>query len=406
MRLPFVFALAAGFVTANVSADIQWSGYGSIVAGKVVGGETDPSTHKEFQVDFYDYAYYTEELTFKPESMFALQARADLGDNLIVTAQFVAKGADNFRPEIDWLYLTYNFDNDAYLMAGRRNLPMYYFSEFMEVGYVIPWMRPPANLYWWEITQFNGLTFGKNMASGNWSFVFNAFAGSEERENIRAHDFWRTRGYYYFPDESALDVSNYVLGSADVTWSDILGVNVSASNDWIDLRASYFETHYATWGDYLVDPAQLPVRSTSNAVTEFDLQFFGLSGSFNMKYLTMIFDYNLVLYDDGYGYKFPTYLVTAIYNHETWQPYMGLSKAAGEITEDYFGFGIGKAEEHRMITFGLRYNFHKNASLKIQYDDFKDLGKRGDGLGATAPNYDFSYHNDAKLFSIGVDFVF
>ena len=55
MRLPFVFALAAGFVTANVSADIQWSGYGSIVAGKVVGGETDPSTHKEFQVDFYDY---------------------------------------------------------------------------------------------------------------------------------------------------------------------------------------------------------------------------------------------------------------------------------------------------------------------------------------------------------------
>jgi len=387
-------------------AEIEWSGYGSIVAGKVIGGEVDPSGEKEFQVDLYDYAFYTEEFNFKPESMFALQARYDWGNNLTITGQLVAKGADNFRPELDWLYLTYNFSDDAYLMAGRRNLPMYYFSEYMEIGYAYPWIRPPANLYWWEITQFNGLTVAKSFNVGNWTLVLGAFAGSEEREDIEAHDFWRERGFYYFPDESAPDVSNYVKGSADVTWSDIRGINVNASNGWIDLRASYFETHYETWGEYLVDPDRLPVRSTANAVTEFDLQFIGLSGSFDLNLATVVFDYNLVLYDDGYGFEFPTYLVIAIYNHATWQPYVGMSNAAGKLTKDYFGFGTGDAEEHRMYTLGLRYNFHPSASLKIQYDDFNDNGLRGTGLGSTASDYDFSYHNDAQLFSVSVDFVF
>ena len=54
---------------ASASAEVSFSGYGSVVAGKVISGEKDPSGKKEFQVDFYDYAFYTEDLDFEQESI-------------------------------------------------------------------------------------------------------------------------------------------------------------------------------------------------------------------------------------------------------------------------------------------------------------------------------------------------
>jgi len=35
----------------------------------------------------------------------------------------------------------------------------------------------------------------------------------------------------------------------------------------------------------------------------------------------------------------------------------------------------------------------------LEYNDFSDKGDR-------LPWYDFSYHNDARLLSVGIDFVF
>ncbi|MDP5211603.1 hypothetical protein ORJ66_00905 [Pseudoalteromonas tunicata] len=412
--LLFLMFTAIAFFSKLTFAEIQFSGYGSIVGGTVISGEKDPTGDVEFPVDFYDYSYYTEDFKFKPETMIALQARMDVAEGLVFTGQLVAKGADNFNPDIDWLYLTYNINDQWYVMAGRRNLPMYYFSEYMEVGYAYPWVRPPANLYWWEITQFDGLTVAHQINWTEWSATFSMFGGREEREDIRSHDYWRNRGGYYFPPEGT-----YISGTADVTWSDIIGINVNASNDWIDLRLSYFTTQYETYADvffneeidtnndgvtdHIIERTRnadgSPIRSGSSDVTKFDLQFLGVSGSFNFDLATVLFDYNLVKYDDAYSFEFPTYLLSIIYNHDIWQPYVGYTKAAGRINKDFDGFGTGDAEEHRMITIGLRYNFHSNASLKLQLDDFKDQGNR-------LPWYDFSYHNDAKLLTVGVDFVF
>lgn len=409
-----VTALSLLLACGMANAEITFSGYGSIVAGKVISGEVDPSGEKEFQVDFYDYAFYTEDIDFEQESMIAVQMRADIAEKLSATVQVVAKGADGWSPDVDWAYLTYQVGQDGTLMAGRRMLPMYYFSEYMEVGYAYPWIRPPANLYWWEITQFNGLTYSHNFFAGDWTFGTSIFGGRETQRDIKSHDFWRNRGGYYFPP-----AGTYVAGTADVTWSKILGTNVTASNDWIDLRASYFRTHYNTTaevmffdeldldGDGVTDqiverrsnPDGTPIISGDWPLTDFDLDFFGLGGSLTFQYVTLLFDYNYVIYDDGYGSRFPTYYVSAVYNHDVWQPYVGLSKAKLKLTENWEGFGVGDAEEHQIMTLGIRYNVAANAALKIEYNKFSDQGNRPGW-------YDFSYHNDASLFSVALDFVF
>lgn len=396
------------------ATEFRVSGYGSIVGGKVVSGEKDPSGEIEFQVDFYDYAFYTEKWAWDKESKIALQVVAEVNDKLSATVQMLAKGADNWSPDIDWFYVTYNLTDNSKIMAGRRMLPMYYFSEYMEVGYAYPWIRPPANLYWWEITQFNGLTYLHSFELSNWTLDFSAFAGRETQTKIKSHDFWRNRGGYYFPPEGT-----YISGTADVTWDNIIGVNLAAANNWLDLRASYFSTRYTTTSDIMffdefdtngdgvfdliverrTNPDGTPIRSGQWSLTDFDLSFYGLGGTANFKYVTLLFDYNYVVYDDGYGSRFPTFYVSAVYNHDTWQPYVGLSQAKLKITKDFDGFGTGEAEEHQILTFGLRYNVMPKAALKFEFNKFKDKGDR-------SPWYDFSYHNDASLFSVALDFVF
>ncbi|WP_019677386.1 hypothetical protein [Arsukibacterium perlucidum] len=400
--------------TTLQAVDFKVSGYGSIVGGKVVSGDLDPSGEIEFQVDFYDYAYYVEDWAWDKESLVALQMVASINNRLDATIQLVAKAADEWSPDIDWFYLTYKLNDSSKIMAGRRMLPMYYFSEYMEVGFAYPWIRPPANLYWWEITQFNGLTYLYNFELGNWNLDFSAFMGEETQTNIKSHDFWRNRGGYYFPPAGV-----YISGTADVSWSDIIGVNLAAANDWLDIRASYFSTRYTTTSDVMffdeldsngdgiadavierrTNPDGTPIRSGQWSLTDFDLSFYGLGGSMYFKYATVLFDYNYVTYDDGYGSRFPTFYVSAIYNHDTWQPYVGMSQAKLKITEDFDGFGTGEAEEHQIITLGLRYNVMANAALKFELNKFKDKGDR-------SPWYDFSYHNDATLFSVALDFIF
>ena len=168
----------------SAKAEIKFSGYGSIIAGKTLGTVDDPLNPGQkrdeiLTADFYDVGQYTNDITFNAESIFALQAVMDLSADFKVTAQLVAKGVDDFEPEFDWYYLTYQASDNLTLMAGRRNIPMYYFSEFSEVGYAYPWMRPPSNLYWWQITQFNGFHAMYNFDWGDYSNTVTAFYGNE-----------------------------------------------------------------------------------------------------------------------------------------------------------------------------------------------------------------------------------
>lgn len=420
--IKLITTIALLFAT-SVCAEVRISGYGSIAVGKVLSGDKDPSGDIEFQTDFVDYAFYTEEVDWEPDTMFALQISADVQNNLSITGQLVSKGADNFKPELDWLYATYNFSDDLYLMVGRRSLPMYYFSEYMEVAFAYPWVRPPAMLYWWDMSQFNGVTLTKDFNFDEWTVAVSGFTGKETRDELRSHDYWRSRGgYYYAPTQfnppAGYDNAGIVPTTAKVTWDDILGFNIVASNDWMDLRFSMFSNHYETTtelfyskeidtnGDGLTDttvivdrnPDGSPIVSGSWAITDFDMMFYGLSGTFNFEFATLLFDYNYVDYDDGYDFRFPSYMISAVYNHPEFQPYVSYSKAQGKINEEFDGFGTGDSEESQMISLGIRYNFHSNAALKIQYDKLEDQGDQGWA--------DFSYHNDASLLTMSIDFVF
>lgn len=367
--------------------DIQISGYGSIVAGQTLGsGEV-------FTADWHDVGQYDDRISFLPESMLALQARGNLTDKVSYTAQLVAKGVDDFKPEFDWYYLTYEANDNLSFMAGRRTIPMYYFSEFYEVGFAYPWVRPPSNLYWWQINFFNGFHASYNFATGNLDHSITAFYGNEnDKDN-------KMIGSLY----SALGGVDYERVSEN--WKDITGFTWAIRGEWFDLRLMHFTTK--TERIHYNGSAVPTAPADDNAYRRRAFTFYGIGGSAQWNNFTGYFDYNFVSSDETFRInrpadiedEFPTILFTLTYAFDQITPFISYSKAdhkqtgtarlPGQSTEDY--------EQHVLKSVGFRYDYSSNISIKVQYDDFDDQGYAPAG---------WAFHGDSSAYAIGVDFIF
>ncbi|KPV93731.1 hypothetical protein AN214_04225 [Pseudoalteromonas sp. P1-9] len=376
-KLSLVASALLIIFSQSANAELKISGYGSIIAGKTLGTVDDPLNPGQkrdeiLTADFYDVGQYNNDLTFKAESILAVQGTYRFNNKLSFTAQLVAKGVDDFKPEFDWYYVTYQANEDWTFMAGRRNIPMYYFSEFAEVGYAYPWMRPPSNLYWWQVTQFDGAHAMYSFEIGDYSNTITAFYGNEySDDNVEMLYYDKLYG------GTARTVNEY--------WTDIAGFNWNMSGDFFDLRFVYFQNDR--------DRETIQQDGSISPYTPFSQQFIGFGGQVNISDFTILFDMNYVEYDDAVGTEFPTYLISVVYNIDEFQPYVSYSKADHERsnvpTEDL--------EEHYMLSYGLRYDFYSNVAFKVQYDTFVDQGDKATG---------WAYHGDSKTISMGIDFVF
>lgn len=369
-----IVSLVALISTPTI-AEVKFSGFGSIVAGQTL--EDD----EKLTADFYDVGQYENTTTFKAESLLGLQVSADIAPDLKATGQLLAKGTDEFKPELDWYYLTYNASDNWTLMAGRRNIPMYYYSEFSEVGYAYPWIRPPSNLYWWQVTQFDGFHATYDFSTDDFTNTVTAFYGNEYSTDNKEM-------LYY------AEIGNRTLNGAAITqvneqWTDIAGFNVNIIGESFDLRMVYFRNDRKRI-DTNVN-GETAIRASASG---FSQQFIGIGGNVNVSDFTIIFDANYVAYDDDVGTVFPTYLISAVYNIDQFQPYVSYSKAdhwqtKSDNEDDY--------EEHYMASAGIRYNLSSKASAKIQFDHFEDEGDKATG---------WDYHGNSQTVSAAVDFIF
>jgi len=368
-------ASLAVMLASPTLAEVKFSGFGSLVAGQTL--EDD----EKLTADFYDVGQYTNTTTFKAESVLGLQVSADIAPDLKATGQLLAKGTDEFKPELDWYYLTYKATDDWTLMAGRRNIPMYYYSEFSEVGYAYPWIRPPSNLYWWQVTQFDGFHASYDFSTDDYSNSITAFYGNEYSND--------NKEMLYYAEIGNRKLNNAAIVKVDEYWTDIAGFNVNIIGDSFDLRMVYFQNDRKRI-DTNVN-GEVAVRASASS---FSQQFFGIGGNINIDNLTIIYDANYVAYDDDVGTVFPTYLISTVYNIGQYQPYLSYSKADHWQTksDDEKSY-----EEHYMATIGVRYNLSSKASAKLQFDHFEDEGDKATG---------WDYHGNSQTISAGVDFIF
>lgn len=352
---PIVTSLCLLSLTSQ--ADVNLSGFASVNAGKVLSGTG--VEHYDIPVTFLaDYpivSAYDEEWSLDPESLFGVQITANLNDGLTATAQIVARGAGDYDPEFEWAYISYELNDKWTLQAGKKRLPLFYYSDFYDVGYAYVWMRAPADNYTWQIFNYNGVNALYSTDLGDWSVSTNIYAGKEDdTDNKLLGDF-------------------FFRAKTREIWKDIIGGVVNLSKDWLEVRLTHMQY---TNERYINDE-----RTLWDGKNYRDGKFYGLAINADFGDWFVLSEASRLELDGS----FDTKMLTLGYRHKKLTPFIAYSD---------FGSETADGEDHNTTSVGLRWDFHDSAAFKVQYDKVKDN------------SIDFAVAGDSKSITFGIDLVF
>ena len=88
-----------------------------------------------------------DEVNFAPEAVLGLQMEFNLTSNSKVVTQLVGRGKTDFDIGAEWGYFAYNITPALTFRAGRVRIPLFLLSDYLEVGYAYPWVRPASEVY-------------------------------------------------------------------------------------------------------------------------------------------------------------------------------------------------------------------------------------------------------------------
>lgn len=366
--------VTAACVTSNTAlAEVSINGFASIKGGMTTGKD--------------DTLYgYTNDLEFKEESLFAVQLSSDLGEKLSVTAQLMAKGANDYDAKFAWAFLSYQLSDNWRLNAGRFRIPFYKYSDYLDVGYAFDWARTPRAVYDVEFDTMDGISF------------YHSTSIADMTSNIQL---------VYGAYEGDISVSG-ALSRSKV--QDITGGSWELSNDWLSARVAYF------MADVTINAtAFTPLLSALNTfgfgavAREIDFNedegtFFGFGLSYDRNNWVAVTEYTNVKVKNSYMADRDAYFVSVGRRFDSITPYISYEK-----DDDVSKSAIYKAippqvpllatvaavvESQRADrdtwSFGMRYDFHPSAAFKVQLSSAKD---------------NYSLQKD-RLLSMGVDLVF
>lgn len=200
LKLPMMVALLTS--AAGINAEINFRGFGSVVGGQAVSVDEGQRV-----------LGYTDSMSFKQDSLMALQMDADLDDGLSATMQMISRGKDDFELNVEWAYLTYELTDELQVSAGRIRAPFYRYSDFLDVRYAYNWITAPARVYAFDFPGFDGLSVLYNKSLGPIDNSLQVIAGTLDG----------------------------VTGSTPILFEDFIGASWVGSWEWLTGRASYLQ---------------------------------------------------------------------------------------------------------------------------------------------------------------------
>lgn len=150
--IPAVFALVVGMqCTTGACADdadaplFLFSGFATLSA-----------THSsETRADFTSTIFkpngagYSHTWSADVDSLIGAQVTANLTPQLSMVLQVVSEQNydDTYRPHAEWANIKYQFNPDFSIRIGRTALPAFMLSDSRKIAYTLAWVRPPIEVY-------------------------------------------------------------------------------------------------------------------------------------------------------------------------------------------------------------------------------------------------------------------
>ena len=364
MKKLLIAALLASAGAAHAD-DLSVTGFATLTAGKAYSGYDGQFMDAQCPCFIGNYehgaVYEKNEWSATRESLAGLQLKYQLTDKLSATAQAVWRASRPSKLDVDWAYLSYDVAPDTTVQVGRRRLPIYAYSDSVYIGYSLPWVRVPQDIYGWEVGAYNGVNVRHTRSFGDWAVTGTLFAGQEvTKDNIEQRKIY----YGYKVDDA---------------WKHILGGYLDVSDDVFGARLIYMQNSI----DLTFHPPGEDV-SSSNGTRQ---RIIGLSGTIDYGNWLVRAEANRFM-RPSLDYKSSSWTTTVGYRIGQFTPLVGYSSYKEKLTETY------TATQNDTTRFAaVRWDFRKNMDLKVQWDSVKD-----------SSNYDFTH--DAKMVSVTLDLLF
>lgn len=385
-------ALLAAMFPLKCFAEVKLNGFASI-RGTSVSSDGG----------FEPYPGYKDgELSFKSESLFALQAQADLGEGLSATVQLFSEGATDFKVDARWAYVSYQLNDTNRLSGGRFANPIFHQSEYEKVGFAHNYSRLPKAVYiGFDFSTVEGVAWDSQYTLGDYNLTTKVLYGGWDGSSFSAvsntnvdlaienilsanatleGDGWQVFGGIFMGEiqGAAIDSSTVfplaVNGIALATANGATAAQVSAfrnSISWDQKDAFYWFSGFAVdRSDWLVDFEYVQYAVEDSVDAQNSSWFLAVGRRFDKFVLTAHTEDYAQDTDDGFldGVTHPVLLATG----------KGMNTAFA--AREFDGVGLT-----------LRYDFHPSAAIKVDYFQGTD----------TRPTV-----GDYSLLSFGVDLVF
>ncbi len=392
-------SIALSLMGNSHAADVRLNGFMSVGTGKLLdsgtsrshlstlalfgvesGGSEAPAT---YTADASTQGIYNDDLSFRPDSNYGLQITAALGDGLSATGQITGNGGEDFDAVVSWAYLSYEFNENYTLMVGRQRMPLFFYSDFIDVGYTYHWIRPPTTLAASEGDTIEGLKVRGTWLAGNWDISSDIYYGASKQEIQR-------------------EAGEYTVESVDTA-----GFALKASNGTITLRASLLNSNSIISGNPLVQVFNQGTRDNPLEST-----FYGLAAQLNLGTFFVVSEWTQNDNKENYLAQFE---VSGSEDTTGW--YLSTGARFGDLTThitygenetNYTGETFTGETEYvggfSSVIVGLRWDFHNSASFKLEYESRTD--DSDSYFQNSAGGFGYGDRYQADLVSFSVDTIF
>lgn len=346
--------------------DLVFSGFGSVAVGEVNNN--------------VGYAGYTDgDLNWKPETLLGLQADFRVNEKIKIVTQVVINGKYDFNPKLEMAYISYDLDLLT-IRAGKLRLPLFFYSDYVDLGYAMPMIRPSQELYEKIIFEnYKGIELLIPINFKNSNLLFQPLVGIGEIDE----------------DDSSF---------GEINLEKLIGFSINWNIDDFVFRGSYFSAEAVPQCNDLSNGCQL-----SKMLDGEKGQFISIGTQYDSGNLL----FNIEATDVSIDGSFSDYTsISALvgYNISDFTPYV--STAWSETTDDNERKGMPTQITSFMdlktasYSVGARWDFIKNMAFKfdITYVDY--LGTSGGFVTNIDPLTGTQMETSSILYSARLDFIF
>ncbi|HZX29513.1 MAG TPA: porin [Telluria sp.] len=341
-------AWAGPAAAQDADSPFKFSGFASIVAGRLTANQLEPDYAGPdtidgvrcpcYIADWGNAGVYDHNWSLKPESRLGVQMKYAIAPAWNAVAQVVVRGSDS-TPNLQWAYLSYSPSREVEIQLGRKRIPLYYYSDFQDIGMSYPWVTPPPELYGWEATNYNGASVRWRTQAGDTNVTASVMAGKET-----VNDSLYQRLYYD--------------SKTKVVWGRLLGADLELAHGPLTVRGVYVQARVHTSN---------PLEDLDDYA---DLQAYGIAANLDFEDWFVLSEVTQLKrqFDAGYWVKAPAYTIGAGYHYGNWTPFLNYARYREKT--DHLDLYAPQSFSRTSLT--LRYDVDPKSALKFQVDRERD----------------------------------